>query len=78
MLEIDVRAFELAPSSVINEVEGGASFVVTKRGRVIAVLLPFEEVEDLALANSEAYVRMRSKARAAYAQGLAKPLDSLT
>jgi prevent-host-death family protein len=54
---------------VIEEVEGGAAYVVTKRGRPAAVLIPVEEAEDLVLANADEYLRMRRAGRTAYAKG---------
>ena len=49
-------------SAVIDDVEAGASYVITKRGRPAAVLVPVEEAEDLVLANAEEYVRTRRAA----------------
>ena len=69
MAEIGVKELKATASAVIDRVEGGAAFVVTKRGRPAAVLLPIEEAEDLVLANTDEYVRMRRVGRAAYAKG---------
>jgi len=77
MAEIGVKEFKATASAVLDEVEGGTAFVVTKRGRPTAVLLPIEEAEDLVLANTDAYVRMRKEARAAYAKGRTTSLESL-
>jgi prevent-host-death family protein len=77
MAEIGVKELKATASAVLDEVEGGTAFVVTKRGRPTAVLLPIEEAEDLVLANTDAYVKMRKEARAAYAKGRATPLESL-
>jgi prevent-host-death family protein len=62
---------------VIDEVEDGAAYVVTKRGRPAAVLMPVEEAEDLVLANADEYVRMRKAARAAHARRRSVPLEDL-
>lgn len=67
--EIGVKELKATASAVIDRVEGGAAYVVTRRGRPAAVLLPLEEAEDLVLANTDEYVRMRREARAAYAKG---------
>jgi prevent-host-death family protein len=75
--EIGVKELKATASAVIDRVEGGAAYVVTKRGRPAAVLLPIEEAEDLVLAQMDAYVRMRREARAAYARGRAKSLAEL-
>jgi len=69
MAEIGVKELKATASAVIAEVEGGASYVVTKRGRPAAVLMPIEEAEDIVLANADEYIRMRRQARAAYARG---------
>ena len=77
MAEIGVKELKATASPVIEEVEGGAAYVVTKRGRPAAVLLPIEEAEDLVLANADEYLRMRREARAAYAKGRATSLEDL-
>lgn len=69
MAEIGVKELKATASAVIEEVEGGAAYIVTKRGRPAAVLLPVEEAEDLVLANADEYLRMRRAAREAYAKG---------
>ncbi len=77
MAEIGVKELKATASSIIEEVEAGAAFVVTKRGRPAAVLLPIEEAEDIVLANADAYVRMRREARAAYVKGRTTNLREL-
>lgn len=53
MAEIGVKTLKATASAVIERVEAGTSYVVTKRGRPAAVLLPVEEAEDLVLANAD-------------------------
>ena len=77
MAEIGVRELKATASAVIDRVEAGAAYVVTRRGRPAAVLLPVDEAEDLVLANADEYVRMRREARAAYEQGRATRLSDL-
>jgi len=77
MAEIGVKELKATASAVIEQVEGGAAYVVTKRGRPAAVLLPVEEAEDLVMANADAYLRMRREARAAYAKGRTTSLGEL-
>ena len=77
MAEIGVKELKATASAVIDKVEGGGAYVVTKRGRPAAVLLPIEEAEDLVLANADEYVRMRREARAAYASGRTTRLAEL-
>lgn len=77
MAEIGIKELKATASAVIDEVEGGASFVVTKRGKPAAVLLPIDEAEDLVLANADEHVRMRRTARAAYRGGRSTSLEDL-
>jgi len=77
MAEIGVKELKASASAVIEDVEGGAAYVVTKRGRPAAVLLPVEEAEDLVLANANEYVKMRRQARAAYARRRSTNLKEL-
>lgn len=77
MAEIGVKELKTTASAVIEQVERGAAYVITKRGRPAAVLLPVEEAEDLVLANADEYVRMRREARAAYAKGRTMGLKAL-
>lgn len=69
MAEIGIKELKATASAVIDRVEAGSAFVVTRRGRPAAVLMPVEEAEDLVLANADEYVQMRRAARAAYAEG---------
>ena len=69
MAEIGVKELKATVSSVIEQVEGGAAYIITKRGRPAAVLLPVEDAEDLVLANADEYVRMRRKAREDHRMG---------
>jgi prevent-host-death family protein len=77
MAEIGVKELKATASAVIEDVEGGAAYVVTKRGRPAAVLIPVDEAEDLVLANADEYLRMRRAARAAYAKGRTTSLKEL-
>jgi prevent-host-death family protein len=77
MAEIGVKKLKATASAVIDDVEAGGAYVVTKRGRPAAVLLPIEEAEDLVLANADEFLRMRRDARAAYAKGRTTTLEDL-
>ena len=77
MAELGVKQLKATASAVIDEVEDGAAYVVTKRGRPAAVLMPVEEAEDLVLANADEYVRMRKAARAAHTRQRSVPLEDL-
>jgi PHD/YefM family antitoxin component YafN of YafNO toxin-antitoxin module len=37
--------------------QGGSAYVITRRGRPAAVLMPVEEADDLVVANADEYVR---------------------
>jgi prevent-host-death family protein len=78
MAEIGIKELKASASAVIDRVEAGQAYVVTKRGRPAAVLMPVEEAEDLVLASADEYVQMRRDARAAYAQGRTVNLSELT
>lgn len=77
MAEIGVKELKATASAVIDRVEAGSAFVITKRGRPAAVLMPVEEAEDLVLANADEYLQMRREARAAHAAGQSVRLDEL-
>ena len=77
MAEIGVKELKATASAVIDRVEGGAAFLVTRRGRPAAVLMPIEDAEDVVLANADEYVRMRRAARSDYAEGRTVDLADL-
>lgn len=77
MAEIGVKELKATASAVIEDVEAGAAYIVTKRGRPAAVLLPVDEAEDLVLANADEYIRLRRQARAAHAKGQSTRLEDL-
>jgi len=77
MAEIGVKELKATASAVIEQVEAGTAYVVTKRGRPAAVLLPVEEAEDIVLANADEYLRMRRDSRAAHAKGRTTNLREL-
>ncbi len=77
MAEIGIKDLKSGASRVINEVAGGRSYVVTKRGRAAAVIVPLEEAEDLVLAHAEELITMRRRARDAYRRGRTKTLTEL-
>lgn len=77
MAEIGIKDLKSGASRVIDEVSAGKSYVVTKRGRPAAAIVPIEEAEDLVLANAEEFVAMRRRARDAYRRGRSQPLREL-
>lgn len=77
MAEVGVKELKASASAVIARVESGTAYVVTRRGRPAAVLMPIEDAEDLVLANADEFVRMRRDARRAYAEGRTVDLSDL-
>jgi prevent-host-death family protein len=77
MAQIGVEELKATTSAIIDEVEGGATYVVTKRGRAAAVLLSVHEAEDMVLANADEYLRMRQLARAAHAKDRSTNIKNL-
>jgi prevent-host-death family protein len=77
MAEIGIKELKATASAVIEEVEAGAAYVVTRRGKPAAVLVPIDEAEDLVLAHADEMIRMRRQARADYARGRAVSLRDL-
>jgi prevent-host-death family protein len=75
--EIGIKDLKSGASRVIAEVAGGRSYVVTKRGRPAAVIVPVEEAEDLVLANAEEFINMRRRAREAYRRGRTRSLEEI-
>ena len=77
MAEIGIKELKSAASRVVDEVAAGRSYIVTKRGKPAAVIMPIEEAEDLVLANAEEFIAMRRHARDAYRKGRSRPLREL-
>lgn len=75
--EIGIKELKSGASRVVDEVAAGRSYVITKRGRATAAIVPIEDAEDLVLANAEELVAMRRQAREAYRRGRTKPLEDL-
>ena len=77
MAEIGIKDLKASASRVIDEVEAGARYVVTKRGKPAAVIVPIEEAEDLVLANASEFVQMRRRAREDHLKGRTVGLEDL-
>ncbi len=77
MAEIGVKELKATASAVIEKVEGGSAYIITKRGRPAAVLLPVEDALDAVLANADEYVRMRREAREEHRTGRTVSLGDL-
>jgi prevent-host-death family protein len=75
--EIGIKDLKARASHVIDEVEAGASYLVTKRGKPAAVIVPIEDAEDLVLANASEFVKMRRQAREDHRKGRTVGLEEL-
>ena len=75
--EIGVKELKNTASRVLEEVEGGARVVVTKRGRPTAVIMSIEDAEDFVLAHAEEFAEMRLQGRREYAAGETMGLDDV-
>jgi prevent-host-death family protein len=70
MATVGVRELKAKASQVVQSVERGDAFLVTNRGRPVAVLLPFNlHAEDLILAEAPHFVRLRATAREEHRKG---------
>lgn len=71
MTTVKVTELKNRATQILRDVEGGREYVVTKRGRPIAVILPtaVDELEDWVLAHHPEAVRRRKEAEARIAAG---------
>ncbi len=78
MASVGVRELKAKASQIIERSARGEPFVVTRRGRAVSVLLPFDvELEDLVLSEAREFVRMRERARREDRAGRTVALDEL-
>ena len=64
MSSVAIRELRARASEIVRRAEAGEAFLVTKRGRPVAIMLPFDvDAEDLILAEAEPFVRLRARAR---------------
>lgn len=64
MASVGIRDLKAHASDIVERAEAGEAFLVTRRGKPVAVVLPFSvEAEDLILANAPAFVKLRDEAR---------------
>ena len=75
MAEIGIKDLKNQASRVIENVEEGATYLVTKRGHPSAVIMPVDEAGDYVLAHATEFVTMRLEARRAHRAGKATRLD---
>jgi prevent-host-death family protein len=77
MAEIGVKELKNTASRVIESVEAGERFIVTKRGRPAAVIMSVEDAEDFVLAHAAEFVEMRLAGRRAHASGKSVSIDDI-
>ncbi len=75
MAEVGIKELKNQTSRVIYDVEEGATYLVTKRGRPSAVIMPVDEAEDYLLAHATEFVSMRLEARRAHRAGKSTRLN---
>jgi prevent-host-death family protein len=70
MASVGIRDLKTHASDIIERAEAGEAFLVTRRGKPVAVVLPFTiEAEDLILGRASPFVRLRQEGRAELREG---------
>ena len=70
MATIGIRELKTGASDIMRRSERGETFVVTRRGRPISVLLPLDDdLEDIILANAPRFVRLYARGWTEYQRG---------
>ena len=71
MAAVGVRDLKVHASDIIERAEAGEAFLVTRRGKPVAVVLPFGiEAEDLILGHAPAFIKLREEARTELRKGM--------
>ena len=70
MAAVGIRDLKTHASDIVARAEAGEAFLVTRRGKPVAVVLPFTvDAEDLILANAPRFTRLREVGRADLRKG---------
>ncbi len=78
MATVGVGELKTSASDILQRTQAGESFLVTRRGRPVAVILPFNiKTEDLILAQAPTFIKLRERAREEYRRGLTKDWSEL-
>jgi prevent-host-death family protein len=65
MAAVGIRDLKTHASDIVDRAEAGEAFLVTRRGKPVAVVLPFSfDADDLILAHAPQFIRLREKGRA--------------
>ncbi len=64
MAAVGIRDLKTHASDIVERAEAGEAFLVTRRGKPVAVVLPFTiDAEDLILAHAPQFIRLREEGR---------------
>ena len=78
MAAVGIRDLKAHVSDIVERAEGGEAFLVTRRGKPVAVVLPFGmEAEDMILAHASTFIRLREEGRAQLRKGTTVGWQSL-
>src|SRR5260370_31535335 len=65
MAAVGIRDLKTHASDIVERAEAGEAFLVTRRGKPVAVVLPFTvDAEDLILAHAPQFIKLREQGRA--------------
>jgi len=65
MAAVGIRDLKTHASDIVERAEAGEAFLVTRRGKPVAVVLPFTvDAEDLILAHAPQFIKLREAGRA--------------
>ena len=77
MASVGIRDLKTHASDIVERAERGEAFLVTRRGKPVAVVLPFAPYgEDLILAHAPEFIRLRQQGRADRRKGKTVGWDS--
>lgn len=78
MAAVGIRDLKAHASDIVERVEAGEAFLVTRRGKPVAVVLPFGvQAEDLILAHAPSFIKLREEARSELRKGLTVGWETL-
>jgi prevent-host-death family protein len=74
-----IRDLQRRPGEIIREAEGGGPVLVTRHGKLAAVLVPIsdEALEDFVFAHVPEFARSLDEAERDIAAGRTRPLDEV-
>jgi prevent-host-death family protein len=78
MAAVGIRELKTHASDIVERAEAGEAFLVTRRGKPVAVVLPFTvDAEDLILAHAPRFIRLREAGRTELRKGKTVGWESL-